>query len=207
MGVDEAGRGCLAGPVVAGAVLLRSNKKGTFADSKVLSAFRREELFKLIQTEHHYAVGFASVAEIARLNILHAALLAMRRAIRGLQLETCGHALIDGKFKVPRLQGWAQTTLISGDARCEVIAAASIVAKVSRDRWMQKLARRYPHYGFEIHKGYGTPDHLARLAKVGPSPCHRLGFRGVLQETVAAVGDESPVLVEEFELEAALSQR
>lgn len=179
IGVDEAGRGCLAGPVCAGAVILTKKvKRGTFGDSKALSASRREELFELIQVEHHWGVGFASVEEIERLNILRAALLAMKRAVAALKVKG-GHALVDGKFKIPGLAGFEQTTLIKGDARCAPISAASIVAKVSRDRLMVELAEKFPHYGFEIHKGYGTEKHRESLLKHGPCEHHRRTFAGV----------------------------
>jgi ribonuclease HII len=183
IGVDEAGRGCLAGPVVAGAVILNSpvSKKSLYKDSKLLSAARRDELFLRIQETHQWSVGLATVEEIARLNILHAALLAMRRAVEGLRVKTGGgHCLVDGKFKFPELAGYSQTTFIKGDLRCEPIGAASIVAKVSRDRMMLKMAEEFPDYAFEVHKGYATALHRERLAKVGPCPQHRLGFAGVV---------------------------
>jgi ribonuclease HII len=180
IGVDEAGRGCLAGPVCAGAVILvKKVKRGTFGDSKTLSASRREELFELIQLEHQWGVGFASVEEIERLNIFRASLLAMKRAIGALKVKG-GHALVDGKFKIPGLKGFEQTALIKGDARCAPISAASIVAKVSRDRLMVELAEKFPSYGFEIHKGYATELHRARISEHGPCEHHRRTFAGVV---------------------------
>jgi ribonuclease HII len=183
IGVDEAGRGCLAGPVVAGAVILTGvspKRRRLFKDSKLLSAGRRDELFQIIQENFQWSVGIASVQEIASLNILHAALLAMRRAVEGLRVDTgSGHCLVDGKFKFPELAGYSQSTFIKGDMRCEPIGAASIVAKVSRDRMMLKMAEEYPDYGFEIHKGYATALHRERLGTHGPCPEHRLGFAGV----------------------------
>lgn len=183
VGVDEAGRGCLAGTVVAAAVILKSKynrrKKSLFSDSKALSAARRDEVFEIIQSEHHWSVGFATVEEIERLNILRASLLAMRRAVEGLKVEG-GHALVDGNFVIPDLRGFQQTALVKGDTRCEPISAASIVAKVTRDRWMMKLAEEFPDYGFEVHKGYGTPFHRERLSLHGPCPHHRRSFAGVV---------------------------
>lgn len=177
IGVDEVGRGCLAGPVVAAAVILTTKtKRRRFFDSKLLSEERREELFLKIQSEHHWAVGFASVEEIDRINIYHASLLAMRRAVNGLRIKTGGHVLVDGIARIPRLKGMEQTTLIQGDARCEPVSAASIVAKVTRDRFMKELATKFPHYGFEAHKGYATKHHRTQLAQVGPCPFHRRSF-------------------------------
>lgn len=178
IGCDEVGRGCLAGPVVAAAVVLKKPIQGVFFDSKALSESRREELFELIQSEHLWAVGLASVEEIDRINILQASLLAMRRAVQALRFKG-GHVLVDGKFKIPKLERFSQTALIQGDARVEPISAASIVAKVTRDRMMKELAGKFPHYGFEENKGYGTAKHRRALAEVGPSPHHRLSFAGV----------------------------
>jgi ribonuclease HII len=180
LGVDEAGRGCLAGPVFAAAVVLKFHEPDTYFDSKTLTEKRREDLFARIQERHEWAVGIATVEEIGEINILRASLLAMKRAIEGLRRER-GHVLIDGKIKVPGLsRKFKQTTLIKGDLRCDPISAASIIAKVSRDRWMKKLAEEFPDYGFEVHKGYGTEMHRRALARLGPTPHHRLGFRGVL---------------------------
>ena len=109
------------------------------------------------------------------MNIYHASLIAMRRAVNGLR-EAGGHVLVDGKARIPYLRGCEQTTLIGGDARCEPVSAASIVAKVTRDRFMTDLARRFPDYGFEIHKGYATRAHRSALARVGPCPYHRRSF-------------------------------
>jgi ribonuclease HII len=185
IGVDEVGRGCLAGPVVAAAVILSYPQKNVFADSKVVSAPRRAELLKHVESNHRWAVGFASVEEINELNILHASLLAMRRAVEGLGLLDGGHLLVDGKFKVPGVAAhFAQTTLIQGDSRAEPISAASIVAKVTRDRYMRELAESFPEYGFEIHKGYGTLHHRDMLAALGPTAMHRRYFRGVRIEEI-----------------------
>lgn len=194
IGVDEVGRGCLAGPVVAAAVVLTSkSKRRRFHDSKQLSELRREELFTVIQSEHQWAVGFASVEEIDRINIYHASLLAMRRAVNALRLSG-GHVLVDGIAKIPRLRGMEQTTLIQGDCRAEPVSAASIVAKVTRDRFMKELAGKFPHYGFEVHKGYATKIHRTQLAKVGPCPFHRRSFNWGMVEAdpeVAELGIES----------------
>lgn len=182
IGVDEAGRGCLAGPVFAGAVILSRPEKKIFSDSKVLTEARRDELFLRIQEHHEWAVGIATANEIDEINILRASLLAMKRAVEGLKVKS-GHLLIDGKFRIPDMAtSFVQTAFIKGDMRVAPISAASIVAKVSRDQWMKKLAQEFPEYGFEIHKGYGTESHRRALAKLGPSPHHRLTFKGVLQD-------------------------
>jgi ribonuclease HII len=179
IGVDEVGRGCLAGPVVAGAVILSRPLSGVFFDSKVLTEARREELFEIIKSEHQWAVGFASVLEIDRINIYHASHLAMRRAVNALRVKTGGHVVVDGNRKIPYLRGLMQTALVQGDARCEPVSAASIVAKVTRDRMMKELAGKFPAYGFETHKGYATEQHRAALAQTGPCRHHRRSFNGV----------------------------
>jgi ribonuclease HII len=188
IGVDEVGRGCLAGPVVAAAVILSYPQKNVFFDSKLVPAPRREELLKHVESDHRWAVGFASVDEINELNILHASLLAMRRAVEALGALECGHLLVDGKFRVPGAGlHFEQTTLIQGDSRCEPISAASIVAKVTRDRYMKNLAENFPEYGFEIHKGYATLHHRDMLAALGPTEIHRRKFRGVLLEEILEI--------------------
>lgn len=180
------GRGCLAGPVVAAAVILSRPQKKVFFDSKIVPEKRREELLKHVEFDHRWAVGFASVHEINKLNIHHASLLAMRRAIEGLGLLDGGHVLVDGKFKVKDLAAeFKQTALIQGDSRAEPISAASIVAKVTRDRFMKQLAEEFPEYGFEVHKGYGTSHHRDMLAALGPCEFHRRYFRGVFTEDYA----------------------
>jgi ribonuclease HII len=191
VGVDEVGRGCLAGPVVAAAVILSYPQKKVFTDSKLVPAVRREELLIHVQSEHRFAVGFASVEEINVLNIFHASLLAMRRAVEGLNLgdQRC-HVVVDGKFRVPGLPAHIdQTAFVKGDLRCEPISAASIVAKVTRDRYMRSLAENFPEYGFEIHKGYATLHHRDMLAALGPSSYHRAHFRGVRLEDAIESGD------------------
>jgi ribonuclease HII len=140
-----------------------------------VSGIRREELRAEIQTQHLWSIGFASVEEIDRLNIFHASLLAMRRAVEGLKLPS-GHVLVDGKFKIPGLDGFIQTALVQGDSRAEPISAASIVAKVTRDLYMRELAERFPGYGFEVHKGYATLQHRQQLAALGPCEHHRRSF-------------------------------
>jgi ribonuclease HII len=182
VGVDEVGRGCLAGPVYAAAVCLKSDiHTENLTDSKLLSEKRREEIFPLIQEHHWVALGFASVEEIDELNILRASLLAMQRAVLALEekmLRKTGHLLVDGSFKVPDLD-CQQTTLIKGDLRCAPISAASIFAKVTRDRLMKELGEEFPEYGFEKHKGYASAIHRQAIAKVGPCSHHRKSFSGV----------------------------
>ena len=174
-GVDEAGRGPLAGPVCAAAVILPPETElPGLNDSKKLSEKRREQLFPEIQRiALAWSVAFASVEEIEERNILGATMLAMNRAIDGLSL-TPDLALIDGnrnkEIEVP------SRCVVHGDARCASIAAASILAKVSRDHLMLELAREYPQYGFEKHKGYGTRAHYAALREYGPCPAHRPSF-------------------------------
>jgi ribonuclease HII len=182
-GVDEAGRGPLAGPVVAAAVILdRRRKPQGLDDSKKLSAEKREELFaRLLGYAHaghaHIGIGAASVAEIDRLNILHATMLAMHRAVTALRIVPA-HALIDGN-RTPRQLACPATAVVDGDALSLSISAASIVAKVIRDRAMAKLHLRYPQYGWANNKGYGTPEHQEGLRLAGISKHHRLGFAPV----------------------------
>lgn len=174
-GVDEAGRGPLAGPVLAAAVILDDLKpiKG-LADSKVLSARKREILFDEIRAKALcFAIAHASVAEIEELNILQATLLAMRRAVAGLRLKP-KLVLVDGN-QLPQLPMQAQT-IVRGDALVAAISAASILAKVQRDRWCLELDQQYPQYGFARHKGYGTTAHLAALRLHGACPQHRKTF-------------------------------
>ena len=178
-GVDEAGRGPWAGPVVAAAVLLDAVRlppglAAAIDDSKVLSRARREAVFVALPAFACIAVGQASVAEIDRLNILQAALLAMQRAVAGLAVRP-DLVLVDGN-KAPALPCPAQP-VVDGDALCLSIAAASIVAKVTRDRLMADLAVRYRGYGWERNAGYGTAEHRAVLARLGPTPEHRRSFK------------------------------
>jgi ribonuclease HII len=177
-GVDEAGRGPLAGPVVAAAVILDELQpiKG-LADSKALTAARRQALYEQIMARCLCcAVGQASVEEIDRLNILQATLLAMQRAVQGLRLKPV-KVLVDGN-RLPRLPMLAEA-VVGGDARVPAISAASIVAKVTRDQWCVDFHQRYPQYGFDAHKGYGTPEHLEALRVHGACPEHRRSFAPV----------------------------
>ena len=175
-GVDEAGRGPLAGPVVAAAVILDPARlpKGV-DDSKALSPARREALAEAIM-ERALAAAVASctVEEIARLNIRGASLCAMAKALAALPLVPV-HALFDGRDVAPGWRGRG-TAVIGGDALCASIAAASILAKTARDRMMAQIAREYPAYGFEKHMGYGTAAHRAAIRTHGPCPHHRMGF-------------------------------
>jgi len=175
-GVDEAGRGALAGPVVAAAVILPADYAlGRLDDSKKLDAATRAELFEEITAAAvSWAVGVASHRYIDRVNILNAALAAMARA--------CGRlrpfpdvVLVDGTHPFPTPVN--QHLVKGGDARCACVAAASILAKVHRDRLMRLLDARYPGYGFAVHKGYGTATHLEAIAALGPTPVHRRSFR------------------------------
>ncbi|MEX2648363.1 MAG: ribonuclease HII [Alphaproteobacteria bacterium] len=176
-GVDEAGRGPWAGPVVAAAVVLDPGRvpRG-LDDSKRLSPSRREVLYEILIESAAVGVGLASVAEIDRLNIRQASFLAMRRAVARLP-RAPGHVLIDGDA-LPGL-GCPATAVIGGDRLSVSIAAASIIAKVTRDRLMTALALACPGYGFERHKGYGTALHRAALARLGASAHHRRSFRPV----------------------------
>ena len=179
-GVDEAGRGPLAGPVTAAAVILPADVEelpGVF-DSKQLKESEREELFAALYAVPGIRMSVASATpeEIDRLNILRATHEAMRRAVAGLQ--EADFVLVDGlpvQFLLP------SKNIVKGDARCASIAAASIIAKVTRDREMMKLDELYPQYGFAKHKGYGTADHLEALQKYGPLPVHRKSFRPVYE--------------------------
>ena len=177
-GVDEAGRGPLAGPVVAAAVILDADRPiDGLDDSKVLRASRREALAAVIRTRSRaWAIGLASVEEIDRLNILQATLLAMQRAVQGLAVAP-GIAWVDGN-QAPPLPCRVQT-IVRGDALVPAISAASILAKVERDALMATLDAKYPQYGFAGHKGYPTAAHLAALASHGVSPVHRRSFAPV----------------------------
>ena len=178
IGVDEVGRGCLAGPVYAGAVIILPGfDTSELTDSKKLSEKERERLSSLIFAACPVGLGFATVQEIEEINILWASLLAMKRAVDSLG-QKAAHVLVDGNNKIPRIT-FKQTTLVQGDLRAEPIAAASIVAKVCRDQLMRELGRKYPGYGFEEHKGYGTLRHRQVIRERGPLGIHRNGFSGV----------------------------
>jgi ribonuclease HII len=174
-GVDEAGRGPLAGPVVAAAVIIAPDRRiPRLADSKLLPAERRETLYQIIQARARaLAVGIVDHETIDRINILGATRLAMLEAVRGLPEPP--DLVITDFVALPGL-GCPQRNLVDGDARCASVAAASIVAKVTRDHLMVELDRQYPDYGFARHKGYATPEHLAALGRNGPCPLHRQSF-------------------------------
>ena len=177
-GVDEAGRGPLAGPVVAAAVILDELKPiAGLNDSKKLTEKRREKLYdEILAKALCCSIAEASVQEIDALNILQATLLAMRRAVDGLRLKPV-KVLVDGN-RLPVLEVRAEA-IVQGDALVPAISAASILAKVHRDRLCAQLHAQYPQYGFDRHKGYGTAVHLQALTEHGPSPCHRSSFAPV----------------------------
>ena len=174
-GVDEAGRGPLAGDVYAAAVVLDDETLIDYLnDSKKISESRREKLYdEIIDRAKAYCIATATVEEIDRLNILEATMLAMKRAVEGLGIKP-DMAMVDGN-RLPELECPAQC-VIKGDATSASIAAASVLAKVSRDRYMRDIAEKYPQYGFEQHKGYGTALHCEMLRKYGPSEVHRRTF-------------------------------
>ena len=187
VGIDEVGRGPLAGPVLAAAVHLPRSIAG-LADSKALAPARREALALLIREQACWALGAASVAEIDRINILAASHLAMRRAMRRLLPMLPAEpdeVLVDGHLD-PGL-GWRTRCIVGGDATVPEIGAASIVAKVVRDRLLARLGRRHPVYGFERHAGYATAAHRAALELAGASPHHRRSFAPVRRVLAAAL--------------------
>jgi len=177
-GVDEAGRGPLAGPVVAAAVILDElNPIKGLADSKKLTALRREQLYDEIQAKALCcSIALATVEEIDRLNILQATMLAMKRAVEGLRLKP-HKVLVDGN-RLPSMNILAEA-IVKGDALVPAISAASILAKVYRDRWCAQYHLEFPQYGFATHKGYGTAAHLAALKEHGACPEHRKSFAPV----------------------------
>jgi ribonuclease HII len=182
-GVDEAGRGPMAGPVVAAAVILRPGRRiDGIADSKVLSPAERSRLSELIRGEALcFGIGWADRAEIDALNILQATFLAMRRALLAMSL-TPDHVLVDGN-QLPNLGGLGKTltarAIVGGDATTPAISAASILAKTARDSYMNHMDTLYPAYSFATHKGYCTPDHQRLLELHGPCPLHRRSFAPV----------------------------
>ncbi|OCC22690.1 ribonuclease HII [Croceicoccus estronivorus] len=186
-GVDEAGRGPLAGPVIAAAVVLGRNAPTGLDDSKKLSAKRRAALEESIKGTCHWALGIADVEEIDRLNIFAATMLAMTRAMAGLCTELGGDpedVLIDGNLTpAGRCEGWRwpARALVGGDGLEPCISAASIIAKEHRDRLMREAALKHPHYGWERNMGYGTKEHMAALRTHGPTPLHRRSFAPVAQ--------------------------
>ncbi|MBI3532163.1 MAG: ribonuclease HII [Burkholderiales bacterium] len=179
-GVDEAGRGPLAGPVVAAAVILDDlNPIQGLADSKKLTATRREKLYDEIRAKALCcSIAEASVEEIDQLNILQATMLAMRRAVEGLRLKPT-KVLVDGN-RLPVLDVLAEA-IVKGDAKVPAISAASILAKVHRDRWCAQYHEQFPQYGFAAHKGYGTAEHMAALRAHGACPQHRKSFSPVAE--------------------------
>ena len=174
-GVDEAGRGPLAGPVYAAAVILPENAViGGLNDSKKLSEKKREELFDVIREKAlDYGIASASQQEIDDVNILNAVYLAMNRAVR--QMKTVPDLLLIDGNRDKGIEGPSRC-VVKGDATCACIAAASVLAKVSRDRFMYEMAEKYPRYGFERHKGYGTVLHYEKLREFGPCELHRMSF-------------------------------
>jgi ribonuclease HII len=192
-GVDEVGRGCLAGPVVAGAVILDPSRHiPGLADSKLLTAARREALdVRIRDSARAWAVAEVSAEDIDRLNIRRASLEAMRRAV--LALSPLPDVLLVDAFQIPDLL-IAQRGIVHGDRLCAAIAAASIVAKVYRDRLMEGWHARDPRYGYDRHKGYATPEHLAAVARFGYSPIHRRTFRPPSLFDTMAGDDPDPVL-------------
>lgn len=184
-GIDEAGRGPLAGPVCAAAVIfpIGTEIEG-LNDSKKLTEKKREMLFPIITKKAiAYGIGFASEQEIDEINILNATFLAMRRAVEALGISP-DLLLIDGNQK-PKIGVGEEVTVIKGDAKSVSVAAASVLAKVSRDRYMLEIAQEYPQYAFEKHKGYGTKLHYEKIAEYGVSPIHRKTFlKKILGDTV-----------------------
>jgi ribonuclease HII len=186
IGIDEVGMGCLAGPVVVCAVSLKkdfykikNNGLKGIADSKLLSAKKREELAsKLIRNKYlEYKINLCQPKTIDRLNIHKASKLAMKKAVEGIaRADARAIVLVDGPHEIPNLK-IKQKAIIKGDRKIFAIACASIIAKVHRDKLMAKYGKKYPHYGFEKHKGYGTKYHYAQLASFGPSDIHRRSFR------------------------------
>lgn len=178
VGVDEAGRGPLAGPVVAGAVILCADGIAGLNDSKKLSARRRALLETEIRARCHWAVGIATVEEIDAINILQATMLAMTRAVEGLGIEPA-EILVDGN-RLPKWRYCARA-IIGGDASHPCISAASIIAKEYRDRLMVEADSHFPGYGWASNKGYGSATHMEALRKLGPTPLHRRSFAPVAQ--------------------------
>ena len=176
-GVDEVGRGCLAGPVVSAAVIFKKGiNLSLLKDSKKISFKKREEISKHIKNNSYFAIGVASVEEILNLNILQASLLSMKRAIEQLSIKP-GLTLIDGNFAPKGVKNYK--TIVNGDEKIKVISAASIVAKVFRDKFMIKLSEKFSNYSWERNFGYGTKAHLQGLKRFGVTEHHRKGFKPV----------------------------
>jgi ribonuclease HII len=181
-GVDEVGLGCLAGPIVAAAVVIPQNCELIVGirDSKQMSAKQREKLFPAVMAQAiAVGLGMATVAEIDRVNVLQASYLAMNRALA--RVGAIDHALIDGRSIKPGKIAVEHTTIIDGDAHSYAIACASVIAKVRRDRLMQRLAKRFPGYGWEKNAGYGTKQHRDGMAELGITPWHRRSYAPVQQ--------------------------
>ena len=176
-GVDEVGRGCLAGPVVSAAVVLKKSiNLNLLKDSKKISFKKREEASEHIKKNSYYALGIASVEEILNLNILQASLLSMKRAILKLEIKP-GLTLIDGNFAPKGLKNYK--TIINGDEKIKVISAASIIAKVYRDKFMIRLSKKFSNYAWDRNFGYGTKAHFEGLKKFGVTSHHRKGFKPI----------------------------
>ena len=176
-GVDEVGRGCLAGPVVSAAVVLKKSiNLNLLKDSKKISFNKRKEISEHIKKNSYYALGIASVEEILNLNILQASLLSMKRAILKLEIKP-GLTLIDGNFAPKGLKNYK--TIVNGDEKIKVISAASIIAKVYRDRFMIKLSKKFSNYEWDRNFGYGTKAHFEGLKKYGVTSHHRKGFKPI----------------------------
>jgi ribonuclease HII len=194
-GVDEAGRGPLAGPVVAAAVILDDKKRiNGLADSKVLTPLQRDKLFDRIREKALCcSVALATVEEIEELNIFHATMLAMKRAVEGLRLKPV-KVLVDGN-RLPKLEMLSEA-IVDGDAKIKSISAASILAKVTRDRMLVELHEQFPQYGFAAHKGYSTPEHLEALRTHGPCVHHRRFFAPVAAHFLTEEGASVSVQVQ-----------
>ena len=176
-GVDEVGRGCLAGPVVSAAVVLKKSiNLNLLKDSKKISFSKREEVSDHIKKNSYYALGIASVEEILNLNILQASLLSMKRAIEKLEIKP-SLTLIDGNFAPKGLKNYK--TIINGDEKIKVISAASIIAKVYRDRFMIRLSKKFSNYAWDRNFGYGTKAHFEGLKKFGVTSHHRKSFKPI----------------------------
>lgn len=182
IGIDEVGRGCLAGPVVAAAVIFKNNTDiEHYVDSKKINEAQREVLSESIHLNHFVGIGWASVEEIDEVNILQATFIAMARAVEKLNLnpQEKPTLLIDGRDQIPSLGHLTQVPIIKGDQKVRLISAASIAAKVARDQFMIQLAQAGADYGFEKHKGYGTLYHRKQIQKLGITKWHRQTFGGV----------------------------
>ena len=177
-GVDEVGRGSLIGPIYAAAVILKKNiKKKEIKDSKKLSKAKREILAKYIKKNSVWAIGTASLKEIEKINILNSSLLAMKRAIKKLKIKP-KLVLIDGN-KSPKIKNYLIKTIVKGDQKIKEISAASIIAKVSRDKLMKRMSKKYQKYKWDSNAGYGTKDHIKAIKKYGITKFHRKTFKPI----------------------------